>query len=62
MSEIQESDRWIAVRYRAAGSPNVTWGPFDSLSDAVDWANSQSFHVVLIQLLDPNSPEETWWL
>jgi len=51
----------VAVRHRASGSSSVYFGPFGSMSDLELWADRCGMSVGVLELVDPNSDESTWW-
>lgn len=52
---------YFAVKNRAAGSPSVYWGPFESPEAVTKWANQHRIQVGIIEALDPQTPESKWW-
>lgn len=52
---------YVAVRHRAAGSPSVYFGPFDTWDELTAWADQTGFPVQVINLVDPESSRDGWW-
>lgn len=55
---------WFVGRNRAAGSSTIYWGPFASLQAIEEWIERRQirFTVFTVQMNDPDSSEEDWWL
>lgn len=52
---------FIAIRHRAAGSPSVFFGPFDTYAAVVEFVRSNNLPCEVVNLVNPASPYSTWW-
>lgn len=52
----------VACRHRAAGSPDIYFGPFESAEDLQRFCQDHGLTVAVIELVDPRSPESEWWI
>lgn len=54
---------WVLVHRRAYG-PDVTFGPFKTQREAIDWLRTRAGHgvrAVLVPLTDPNTDPRYLW-
>lgn len=47
--------RYVAAKHRAAGSPSVHFGPWDTVDAAYDWLNERGFTAQIIPVAPPTS-------
>lgn len=52
---------YVAVKHRAAGSSSIFFGPFNSIDDLQAWCIINQITVGVIELVNPESDESTWW-
>jgi hypothetical protein len=51
----------VGVKYRAAGSSAVYFGPFENLDALQAWCAEHKMDLMPIALVDPESDENEWW-
>jgi hypothetical protein len=57
----EPGQQYAAVRYRAAGSSPVWFGPFPSLDAVKRFIDDTGVGMAIIELVDPKSDPDTWW-